>query len=161
MGRQVRFRLGDHDVELLEDVLRRRGAVFIPWRTLSPDLAPQPTLAPPPGLALDPWIARAEDVGTLRRELVPAQGYWTLVAHGAPVIDFTRGKLRGGPMSVGRIHYETTRLIGGRLAPMPDSFLDWADSIATWVRRNFVRDASQACYVGPHAAKLLRVGDGG
>ena len=165
MGRQVRFRLTDDDIARLEDHLREVGAVFIPARTKSPELAPQATLATPPGmLGLWPDIIRASDLPTARRVYQPtpladppADGYWRLDDKNTPVVDY----LRGDPQDArgyGRLHFMTDEQRGRRVVPIDPAFVAWANDILKWVRRTFRYDPDDRLYLGPPKPPRSRSG---
>ena len=154
MGRQVRFRATDADLEMLEEHLREIGALFVPWMASTSEVATQPNMDAPPGWATDPWIVRAEDLGCLTRYLVEAQGYWLIDQFACPLVDWHRDRSHPEP---GRIHFSTRIRIDGEWVRPPEDFMAWADGILGWVRRRWVYDPVAKEYFGPEAAKAARL----
>ena len=162
MGRQVRFVLSDDDVSLLEGHVREVGGLFIPMRSGSPELNPRPGLEAPN----EPWgwgaaIIRQVDLPTARRTYQPtpladppSDGYWAFDRDSAPRLDYTRGN--ASPPREGRLHFDTTRLEGGRIVPVDPEVVAWADALITWVRRTFQYNSAAQNYVGPAKTRRRR-----
>jgi len=82
----------------------------------------------------------------------------------SPVVEFGRCRRKGERLSVGRLWYQETRLVGrNRLENKDKDFSRWAQKIFDWIKKNYSYMPEQLCYGGPVAlarsiAGSLRLG---
>ena len=155
MGQQVRIRVTAADINQLEAEVRRRGGLFVPWMEESNAVTPQLTLKPATSRDFPPWIVRADDLGLIQRDYIPAQRYWVVDQLRCPLVEWSHEARAGGEPSAGRLFYRTGfYTTEGQWTRFSKDFLDWATAFLGWVRRTYTYDRAQACYWGPSAAQI-------
>ncbi len=158
MGRQVCIRTLPGDLGWLEGELRERGALFVAYRHRGPELETRSTISwegnPDPII----WLARDEDLASVRLRHVEAQGYWVVDQLRSPVVELSRRMaVTAGALSVegpaqGRLFYELGCFgEDGRPVAFSEDFVEWAQGIFKAVRRQFTRDPGADCYDGAQA----------
>jgi hypothetical protein len=159
MGRQVRFLANSDDAAALEAEARARGAVFLAYyhQGTEPRLVTDLTAA----ATTEPivWLTRAEDLPRVRLTYIEAQGYWLVDQLKSPVLEWSGSGTEQPPgeheVRSGRLWFATgTYDSHGERIPFGD-FVDGAQSMLAWVRRQWSYDRSGARYIGPGAAAHL------
>ena len=153
MGRQVIFLAAAGDIDMLGRHLQSAGAVFVPHRTRSSDIAARLDF-PAQDAGLLPWVVRPDDVHSLSRWYVEQQGDWVIDRFACPLVEVHRGSV-DDPNNHGRVYFDTVIQRDGQWVEAPSEFLDWAETILRWVRRHFVRDAERRLYIGPELARRM------
>jgi hypothetical protein len=150
IGRQVRVRVVKSDRALLEQEVRRRNGVLLPYATDSADLGMAHSIEVPDGSA-PPWFARASDKELLHRYFVEAQGYWLIDRALAPIVQWTKVSPEREGVADFSLYFAPEDVRAGAWVSQPPEFVEWADGILRWVRGTFIRLQDEAVYVGPGA----------
>lgn len=156
MGKQIEFHALPEDLELFLDFAKRRYPITITLK--SSDSANVLPVADPIHEARTMTIWNNSLVKTLDRELivVPGRKYYR-INDSLPTLELvpsTKSMWCGKPALLkGRLY--------GSFEEPTDSYLKWYQSLARWIRANFVKNPviSLSGYVGPSAMMWFR--DGG
>jgi hypothetical protein len=156
----VRFLFCREDAAALEAEARARGAVFLAYYHHGPQPRLVTDLAAAAATEPIDWLTRPEDVPRVRLSYIEARGCWLIDELRSPVLAWSgSGTAHWRPdpdIRSGRLWFATgTYDSHGEWLPFGD-FVDWAQSIAAWVRRHWSYDAREAHYIGPGAASQTK-----
>lgn len=96
----------------------------------------------------------ADDVGDVHLKYVESMGYWMTDQLDAPVIQYTFRELDEAEIGDGRLYYQTGRYVADEWVSFREGFIEFAESLFKWVRREFTRSTKSGLYVGPAAREV-------
>jgi hypothetical protein len=163
MSRQFGIYLLPSDVDFLVAELGNQLDVKV-IRATAPNTMPVEVFpSSSAGIALD-----GEDVATVRYLVPPDRAeilmrYIEIYSHWSvqiesEVIEFSGCKFDGKTLVRGRFYFQNDRLIGDRIVPKRQEFLDWADQVFRIAKKVLRRSKSLDAYVGPEAEKWRAAG---
>jgi hypothetical protein len=139
MGRQVNFYMMPEDVFDLEAQLKARGdVVFLAVRMSGPQPREEETIGPLPRDFGMRYLARRQDLGTLRITHVPEQGDYVINASFSPVVELSRSRLDDdtGRLAPGRLYVSTSAWDGSTQIAATPEFLAWAGTLFNAIKKN-------------------------
>ena len=161
MGRQIRFYNFSADVPAFEQFVVENGATIIQSTAPIANPVAVPTLLRKGDAAADLLVARTGDLSDLHWRHVPARDVWAIDKDSSAVIEYTPGYTRdgepkfGSSLGHGRMWFQTSCWVDGRLVPADPDFAAWAGRLFNWIKKRWVLIGSD--YYSPAAAELWDV----
>jgi hypothetical protein len=144
------------DLHDFESMVIARGAVLLAYYHPTSDLAQVSTLDRSANRDPIVWLARDQDLAEVRLTYVAPRAYWVVDQIYSPVVGLVRGCVDEGHDGQDRIHFNTAYYgDDGHKIGFSSDFMSWAESVATWLRRNFHRNKELDLYDGPEVARTI------
>lgn len=154
MGRQVTFRMAEPDAELLEEEIRGRSGVVLPYRFDEAVIRPVSTIDWRVSGSFR-WLARQSDISAVNLKYVDTLEEWVINDMSSPVVELSGGGWTRDTIGTARLFFDTHHFAeDGQWIQHGDDFIEWAQALLTFVRRRFVRNPALSCYDGPSAFAL-------
>lgn len=162
VGRQVNFYFFAEDMGHIEEWMRSRHQILC-FKAVYQD----EEVFPIEGVNTVPdhisWasglvIVRTADAGNMVWKPFP-RGYIVDTSR-SPVLEFSRSRLREGVLLRGRIYFTTDYWDekDQSVRPKAPDFVEWADSVLRWTRKNFEFEKSRRAYLSESVRKWMEGG---
>jgi hypothetical protein len=155
MGRQVNFYMLPEDLNVFEDNIRSRTPLsFIRGKLERPAIIIEPTLntTETNNSWLRMYIARNIDLESVVIRSVEKQGYWVVASDQSPVVEIDRCYWKDNILRRGRLYFNLNYLdANNQVVSKSPEFVQWADDLLKWIRRNYERDKNTGFYLSPNA----------
>ncbi len=151
----------EDEQEFLEFVQRTGKVVVLPSTSPAKDI--QPVKALPEPFSRESWFSlylHNRDVpGSVVVEYLPQQKYYVINKLEAPVVEFSRSVPDRNIIHPGRIWAQFAYLDKKRMIMLPKDplFKSWYETIALWLRKNYVR-IREGQYAGSGARSFTKQG---
>ncbi|MEI8197972.1 MAG: hypothetical protein WCI73_18925 [Phycisphaerae bacterium] len=103
------------------------------------------------------YLARPEDVLSIKMEEVSTQGYWSIDSLYAPVVELHCCAFDNSTIRQGRLYFEDRYYDDkGQKVVKPEPYVRWANCVLATMKKNLKRDSSRDAYVGSEVLTWAR-----
>lgn len=157
MGSQVSFFLTALDVDRLEQALRSIEPFFL---VESSSETPEPTFrtsmrAEPGERPVSCYLAREQDLATIRLRHVPDQNRWSVDQLHSRVVEYSGCYQSDELLRAGRLYRARGYWQDAVWIEWPADFVQWADRLIARTRRELAHEPATRDYIGADAQKWL------